>query len=145
MKPILSRVHASAYGGHFGPTKIAAKVLQCGFFSPTLFKDCHSFCRSCDKCQRIGNILARHKRPLNNILEVEIFDFWVVDFMGPFPSSYNNRYILVAVDYASKWVEAKALPTNDARVVVDFIKKHIFDRYRSPRAITSDGGTHFHN
>lgn len=65
--------------------------------------------------------------------------------MGPFPSSYNNRYILVAVDYVSKWVEAKALPTNDTRVVVDFIKKHIFNHYGSPRTIISDGGTHFHN
>lgn len=83
--------------------------------------------------------------PLNNILEVEIFDVWGVDFLGPFPPSYNNRYILVAVDYVSKWVEVKVLPTNDARVVVDFIKKHIFNRYGSPRAIISDGGTHFRN
>lgn len=98
MKPILSRVHASAYGGHFGPTKTAAKVLQYGFYWPTLFKDCHSFCRLCDKCQRTGNISARHEMPLNNILEVELFDVWGIDFMGPFPSSYNNRYILVAVD-----------------------------------------------
>jgi len=53
--------------------------------------------------------------PLNNILEVEIFDVWGVDFMGPFPSSFGNQYILVAVDYVSKWVEAIASPTNDAR------------------------------
>ncbi|XP_022869597.1 uncharacterized protein K02A2.6-like [Olea europaea var. sylvestris] len=145
MKPILSWVHASAYGGHFGPTKIVAKVLQCGFFWPTLFKDCHIFYRLYDKCERTGNISAHHEMPLNKILEVEIFDVWGVDFLGPFSSSYNNRYILVAVDYVSKWVEAKALSTNDARVVVDFIKKHIFNRYGSPRAIISDGGTHFRN
>ncbi|XP_022850562.1 uncharacterized protein LOC111372436 [Olea europaea var. sylvestris] len=112
---------------------------------PILSRDCHSFYRSCDKCQRTGNISARHEMPLNNIPEVEIFYVWGVDFMGPFPPSYNNRYILVAVDYVSKWVEAKALPTNDARVVMDFIKKHIFNRYGSLRAIISDGGTHFRN
>lgn len=83
--------------------------------------------------------------PLNNILEVELFDVWGIDFMGPFPSFYNNRYILVAVDYVSKWVEAKALPTNDGNVLVDFIRKNIFSRYGAPRAIISDGGTHFHN
>ncbi|XP_022870955.1 uncharacterized protein LOC111390181 [Olea europaea var. sylvestris] len=112
---------------------------------PIFSQDCHNFCRSRDKCQITGYISARHGMPLNNILEVKIFDVWGVDFMGPFPSSYNNRYILVATDYVSKWVEAKALLTNDAKVVVDFIKKHIFNRYGSPRAIISDGGTHFRN
>ncbi|GKD94108.1 reverse transcriptase domain-containing protein [Tanacetum coccineum] len=64
--------------------------------------------------------------------------------MGPFPSSRGNKYILVAVDYLSKWVEAKALPTNDARVVVNFLKS-LFARFGTPRAIISDRGTHFCN
>ncbi|GJY46607.1 reverse transcriptase domain-containing protein [Tanacetum coccineum] len=74
----------------------------------------------------------------------EIFDVWGIDFMGPFPSSRGNKYILVAVDYLSKWVEAKALPTNDARVVVKFLKS-LFARFGTPRAIISDRGTHFRN
>ena len=65
--------------------------------------------------------------------------------MGPFPSSFSNKYILVAVDYVSKWVEAAALPTNDARVVTSFLKKNIFSRFGVPRAIISDGGSHFCN
>ncbi|GJX78903.1 reverse transcriptase domain-containing protein [Tanacetum coccineum] len=67
-----------------------------------------------------------------------------IDFMGPFPSSKGNKYILVAVDYLSKWVEAKALPTNDARVVVKFLKA-LFARFGTPRAIISNRGTHFCN
>ncbi|GKD54785.1 reverse transcriptase domain-containing protein [Tanacetum coccineum] len=76
----------------------------------------------------------------------EIFDEWGIDFMGPFPfpSSHGNKYILVAVDYISKWVEAKALPINDARVVVKFLKS-LFARFGTPRAIISDRGTHFCN
>ncbi|GJS44778.1 reverse transcriptase domain-containing protein [Tanacetum coccineum] len=74
----------------------------------------------------------------------EIFDVWGIDFMDPFPSSRGNKYILVAVDYLSKWVEAKALPTNDARVVVKFLKS-LFARFGTPRAIISDRGTHFCN
>ncbi|GJW29326.1 reverse transcriptase domain-containing protein [Tanacetum coccineum] len=66
------------------------------------------------------------------------------DIMGPFPSSRGNKYILVAVDYLSKWVEAKALPTNDARVVCKFLKS-LFARFGAPRAIISDRGTHFCN
>lgn len=81
--------------------------------------------------------------PLNNILEVELFDVWGVDFMGPFPSSYGNQYILVAVDYVSKWVEAIATPTNDARVVQKFFKKTIFPRFGVPRVLISYGGKHF--
>nr|GEX61269.1 reverse transcriptase domain-containing protein [Tanacetum cinerariifolium] len=74
----------------------------------------------------------------------EIFDVWGIDFMGPFPSSRGNKYILVAVDYLSKWVEVKVLPTNDARVVCKFLKS-LFARLGIPRAIISDRGTHFCN
>ena len=59
--------------------------------------------------------------------------------------SYGNEYILVAVDYVSKWVEIVALPTNGARVVIKFLKKHIFTRFGTPRALISDGGKHFCN
>lgn len=65
--------------------------------------------------------------------------------MGPFPPSFSNQYILVAVDYVSKWVEAVALPTNDGKVVIEFLKKHIFTRFEIPRAIIGDGGKHFCN
>ncbi|GJT67409.1 reverse transcriptase domain-containing protein [Tanacetum coccineum] len=82
--------------------------------------------------------------PQNAIQVCEIFDVWGVNFMGPFPSSRGNKYILVAVDYLSKWVEAKAFPTNDARVVVKFLKS-LFARFGTPKAIISDRGTHFCN
>lgn len=61
--------------------------------------------------------------PLNNILEVEIFNMWGIDFSGPFPPSNRNQYILMVVDYVSKWVEVVNLPTNDSKVVLKFIKK----------------------
>ena len=65
--------------------------------------------------------------------------------MGPFPPSFGNLYILVAVDYVSKWIEAVATPTNDARVVTKFLLKNILTRHGTPRAIISDGGSHFCN
>ncbi|GJU93101.1 reverse transcriptase domain-containing protein [Tanacetum coccineum] len=122
----------------------AKKVFDAGFFWPTIYKDAFEFVKSCDACQRQGKISQRDEMPQNAIQVCEIFDVWGIDFMGPFPSSRGNKYILVAVDYLSKWVEAKALPTNDARVVVKFLKS-LFSRFGAPRAIISDRGTHFCN
>ena len=82
---------------------------------------------------------------LQNILEIELFDVWGLDFMGPFPSSFGDLYILLAVDYVSKWVEEIATPKNDARIVLRFLHKNIFTRFGTPRAIISDEGTHFDN
>ncbi|CAL8988235.1 unnamed protein product, partial [Prunus brigantina] len=144
-KSILEFCHSHACGGHFGAKKTANKVLQSGFFWPTLFKDAYVFCASCDRCQRMGNLHARNQMPLTNILIIDIFDVWGIDFMGPFPTSYGFEYILVAVDYVSKWVEAIATRTNDAKVVISFLKANIFTRFGTPRAIISDGGSHFVN
>ena len=83
--------------------------------------------------------------PLHGILEVKLFDVWGIDFMGPFVSSNNNQYILVAVDYVSKWIEAQACPTSDAKTMTRFLKKNIFTRFGVPRAIISDEGSHFCN
>ncbi|XP_071923302.1 uncharacterized protein [Coffea arabica] len=134
-----------ACGGHFGPKRTARKVLESGFYWPTLFKDAYSFCKSCDKCQRVGNISRRDQMTQTPMIFVEIFDVWGIDFMGPFPSSFGFLYILLAVDYVSKWVEAKATRTNDSKVVAEFVKSNIFVRFGMPRAIVSDRGTHFCN
>ena len=83
--------------------------------------------------------------PLTNILEVELFDVWDIGFMGPFPSSYGHKYILLAVNYVSKWVEAIPTITCDAKVVLRFIKSNIFSRFGNPRAVISDEGSHFCN
>ncbi|RVW70915.1 putative mitochondrial protein [Vitis vinifera] len=103
---ILNHCHENACGGHFASQKTAMKVLQSGFTWPSLFKDAHIMCRSCDRCQRLGKLTKRNQMPMNPILIVELFDVWGIDFMGPFPMSFGNSYILVGVDYVSKWVEA---------------------------------------
>ena len=77
--------------------------------------------KACDRCQRVGNISKQHELPLSNIMEMEIFYVWGTDFMGPFPPSFGQLHILLAMDYVSKWVEVVATPTNDSRVVLKFL------------------------
>nr|GEU43729.1 reverse transcriptase domain-containing protein [Tanacetum cinerariifolium] len=131
-------------GGHLGANLTAKKVFDAGFFWPTIYKDAHELVKNCDSCLRQRKISQRDEMPQNSIQICEIFDVWGIDFMGPFSSSRGNKYILVAVDYLSKWVEAKALLTNDARVVCKFLKS-LFARFGAPRAIISDRSTHFCN
>ncbi|KAL6324708.1 hypothetical protein AAG906_015291 [Vitis piasezkii] len=90
-------------------------------------------------------LLQENQMPMNPILIVDLFDVWGIDFMGPFPMSFGNSYILVGVDYVSKWVEAIPCKHNDHRVVLKFLKENIFSRFGVPKAIVSDGGTHFCN
>ncbi|XP_015947503.1 uncharacterized protein LOC107472494 [Arachis duranensis] len=111
----------------------------------TIFKDAREFVHQCNECQRTGGLTRRNEMPQNFVLEVELFDLWGIDFMGPFPPSYSFRYILVAVEYVSKWVEAIATTTCDAQIVLQFLKKHIFTRYGVPKGLVSDGGSHFCN
>ncbi|KAK8954477.1 hypothetical protein KSP39_PZI002182 [Platanthera zijinensis] len=141
---ILRHCHEGPTGGHYQASRTARKVLEVGFYWPSIFKDAHSFVSGCDRCQRSGNISRRDEMPQNSFMECEIFDLWGIDFVGPLPPSFNNKYILVAVDYVSRWAEAQALPSNDARVVIKFLKK-LFSRFGTPRAIVSDRGTHFCN
>nr|GFA46506.1 reverse transcriptase domain-containing protein [Tanacetum cinerariifolium] len=141
---ILVACHNGPTGGHHGANLTAKKIFDSSCFWPTIYKDAYEFVKNYDSCQRQGKILQRDEIPQNSIQVCEIFDVWGIDFMGPFPSSRGNKYFLVAVDYLSKWVEAKALPINDARVVCKFLKS-LFARFGSPRAIISDRGTHFCN
>nr|GEW09838.1 reverse transcriptase domain-containing protein [Tanacetum cinerariifolium] len=134
---ILTACHSGPIEGHYGANYTAKKVFDSGFLWPTIYKDAFELVKNCDSCQHQGNFLQKDEMPQNAIQVCEIFDVWGIDFMGPFPNSKGNKYILVVVDYLSKWVEAKALPTNDARVVVKFLKS-LFSRFRTPKAIISD-------
>jgi hypothetical protein len=83
--------------------------------------------------------------PQTPILYCEIFYVWGMDFLGPLPNSFGFLYILLVVDYVSKWIKANATLTNDSKVVVGFLKSNIFSRFGVLREMISDQGTHFYN
>ena len=142
---ILNKCHASPYGGHFAGDKTIQKILQSDFYWQNLFRDCFEWVKHCDRCQRMGNINRKNEMPLQGILVVHFFYVWGIDFMGPFPPSFRNLYIFLVVVYVSKWVEIVDYPINDANTIVRFIQRNILSRYRAPKTIISDEGSHFSN
>nr|GEZ02871.1 hypothetical protein [Tanacetum cinerariifolium] len=125
---ILNACHNGPTGGHYGASYTAKKVFDSGFYWHSIYKDAFELMKHYDSCQRQGKVSQRDEMQQNFIQICDIFDVWGIDFMGPFPSYKGNKYILVAVDYLYKWAEAKALPMNDARVVVKFMKS-LFSRF----------------
>ncbi|GJZ52469.1 reverse transcriptase domain-containing protein [Tanacetum coccineum] len=127
---------------------------------PYAFKLCaNNIMRRCVAGSKTLEILTHcHSGPTGghhsaNVTTKKVYEFgfiglvslrMLMNFMGPFPQSRGNKYILVAVDYVSKWVEAQALPMNDAYVVVKFLRQ-LFARFGVPKALISDRGTHFCN
>lgn len=82
--------------------------------------------------------------PFTTFQHCEIFDYWRINFMGPYPSSFGNKYVLIANKYVFKGLRLKTLSTNNAKVVVKFLKK-LFNYFGIPKVIISDRGTHFYN
>jgi hypothetical protein len=113
---VIYHCHTGPVGGHAASSKTQAKILQAGLFWPTMFKDVFHYVKSCDPCQKTGKMTRRHEMPQQGILEVELFDVWGIDFIGPLPSSKGYKHILVAVDYVSKWVEAIPTVHADSKV-----------------------------
>eukprot|EP00253_Pinus_taeda_P026991 PITA_26991 len=140
---ILKSCHDGPCGGHFPDRRTGHKVLQTGYYWPTIFKDAKKFVQACDSCQRAGRTSHSDEMPLKLQLVIEPFERWALDFVGPInPSSNQKTYILVATEYVTKWVEAEALPRATGDSVIQFMF-HLFVRYGLPREIITDGGPQF--
>lgn len=125
-REVLVFCHSEVYIGHFSTKKTSAKILQSGFYWPSLIKDCISFCKDCDRCQCLGSMTRRNMMPLSPTLVIEIFNCWGIDFMGPFPVSFSYLYILLVMDYVSKWVEAIQPSPMTSRLWSSFSRKTYF-------------------
>jgi transposase InsO family protein len=102
-----------------------------------------TYVASCPECQRTGNISQRNSMPLRYNLQIDLFDVWGIDFMGPCKNSHGFEHILVMVDYVSKWVETMPCHKASTEESIAMIKSMIFPRFGTPRILISDGGTHF--
>ncbi|XP_052206820.1 uncharacterized protein LOC127811152 [Diospyros lotus] len=140
----LAEVHSGVCGEHLEGRALAAKILRADFFWPTLQQDAQTKVRECDKCQRHAPIHSAPISQLQPTLQPIPFAQWGLDILGPFPRATGQRkFLLVATDYFTKWIEAEALATISARKVEAMVWKDIICRFGVPRIINTDHGKQF--
>ena len=144
---VIEEAHGGDSGGHFASEITVKKILQIGLWWEQIMPDVMDYCKRCDICQRTGRPTTADMMPRVNIVPLEAFMKWGIDFMGPFKqvTQRRNKYIIVATDYVTKWAEAKALPDNTAKSTAWFLFDQVIARFGCPLEIVSDQGTHFIN
>ena len=112
-----------------------------------LYRDTYKYCKTCHECQKTGGLPKSVSTKLMTTLPAEPFMKWGLDFVGPVKKTRHTgkKYILVATDYATKWVEARALRTNSAQEAAQFLYEAILTRFGCPLHFVSDQGSHFLN
>ncbi|XP_073121274.1 uncharacterized protein [Henckelia pumila] len=141
---VLRKVHEGCCGNHGGSMSLVRRVLLFGYWWPTLQADASKITRSCDGCQRFGNIQHSPASSLNPVWASCPFDQWGLDIVGPFPQARaQKKFLLVVVDYFSKWVEAEPLAKITEAEVMKFLWKNIVCRFGLPRKLVSDNGRQF--
>ena len=146
-KKVIRALHAGSSGGHFAFVNTVNRIRSAGYWWPGLHQDVRQYVQSCDQCQRTGAPSFRNHWPLTPIIPLAPFEKWGIDFVGPvFPvSARKKKYIILATDYATKWVEARATRRNDAQTAANFLFEEILMRFGHPLELVSDQGLHFLN
>jgi hypothetical protein len=146
-KKVIESLHSGNSGGHFTFVNMVNWIRTAGYWWPYMNRDAKSCVDLCDQCQRTGAPLFRNHWPLTPIIPLAPFEKWGIDFIGPISpvSSQKKRYIILATDYATKWVEARATRKNDAQTFALFLSEEIMMRFGHPLELVSDRGMHFFN
>ena len=141
---ILEEVYAGVCGDHAGPRSLVKKVIQTGYFWATMQVDAIEIVNKCDKCQRYENIQRLPAEKLTTISSPWPFAQWRIDIVGSLPQGKGQvKFLLVAIDYFTKWVEAEALATITEARIRSFVWKNIICRFGIPLTIISDNGRQF--
>ncbi|KAJ8479929.1 hypothetical protein OPV22_023656 [Ensete ventricosum] len=142
----LAEIHEGICGDHVGARSLAHMVLRQGYYWPTLRKDAQAYVQNCEPCQKHARFQHKPMVPLTTVDCAWPFAQWGMDLLGPFPpASGQRRFLIVGVDYLTKWLEAEPLASITERQVEGFVWKNIITRFGLPRTIITDNGTQFNN
>jgi hypothetical protein len=142
----LNDYHSGACGGHMSGYATSQKILRAGYFWPSLFNDCITTIQKCHACQTYNQKIRSHPAPLHPVVSVGPFAKWGIDFMTCHPHSAGGHgYIIVVVDYFTKWDEAMSTFDNTGKTAALFLFNHVITRFGVPQAIITDHGSHFRN
>ena len=144
-KSLMGEIHEGVCGAHQSAFKMKWMIRRNGYYWPTILEDCFKYFKGCQGCQKFGNIQRAPASAMNPIIKPWPFRGWAIDLIGQIypPSSKGHKFILVATDYFTKWVEAIPLKKVTSANMIDFVKEHIVYRFGIPQTITTDQGTMF--
>ena len=138
---VLREIHEGICDDHFEPISLVGKIVRASYFWLTMQKDAAELVKKCDKCQRFGNVQHIPGELLTSISSPWPFSTWHIDIVGPLPLGKKQvKFLLVATDYFTKWVEAKPLVVITEDKIQTFVWKNIFCRFEIPRTIISNNG-----
>ena len=141
----MGEVHEGICGAHQSAYKMKWVIRRSGYFQPTILEHCFEYYKGCQDCHRFSNVQKSPASAINPIIKPWPFRGWGIDLIGQIflPSSRGHTFILVAIDYFIKWVEAIPLKTVTLKNMVDFVKEHIVYHFGISQTITIDQGTMF--
>nr|AAV43984.1 putative polyprotein [Oryza sativa Japonica Group]AAV44059.1 hypothetical protein [Oryza sativa Japonica Group] len=144
-KVAIGEVHERICGTHQSAHKMKWLLRRTGYFWPTMQEDCFRYYKGCQDCQKFGAVQRALASAMNPIIKPWLFRGWGIDMIGMInpPSSKGHKFILVATDYFTKWVEAIPLKKVDSEDAIQFIQEHIIYRFGLPQTITTDQGSIF--
>nr|CAN65175.1 hypothetical protein VITISV_029768 [Vitis vinifera] len=142
---VMREVHSGVCGPHMGGHMLARKIMRMGYFWLTMETDCCQFVQKCPECQIHGDLIHAPPSELHALTSPWPFSIWGIDIIGKVSpkSSSGHEFILVAIDYFTKWVEAASYARLTSARVASFIRSHIICRYGVPHELISDIGAHF--
>ena len=143
---VMREVHEGIYGNHSGARSLVHKLIRAGYYWPTMMKDAQANVKACDKCQKFSNLIRQPSEELTPMTAPWPFAQWGLDIMGPFPAAVRPlKFLIVGIDYFTKWVEAEALATITEKNIRSFVWRNIIYMYGIPRVLVSDNEKQLNN